>query len=67
MKKEKINVEVGVSNPHQASEFIRLSNIGVEDIFLYAAELQERSDFDWAVNNHFNDDENPTVFTVIIL
>ncbi len=39
----------------------------LEEVFRYVAACQERSNFDCAVNNHFNDDENPTVFTVILL
>lgn len=67
MKKEKINVVIMVSTYDEAHQFGEVFDVDLEQIFLYVASCQERSDFDWAVNNHFNDDENPTVFTLIIL
>ena len=68
VKKEKNDVAIMVSTYDEAHQFGEVFDADLEAVFNYVASCQEISDHDWAVNNHLiNDDENPTVFTVVIL
>ena len=68
MKKNKHEVIIMISTYDEVYQFGEVFDADLEAVFHYVASCQERSDFGWAVNNHLiSDDENPSVFTTIIL